>query len=96
MCRSWACGCEFLATRESTGGAYTEVDVIGRPKGFIRAAHVHVGVTEHYTVLEGAMRIKLHGKTYVLRARRRDHDPARHAAHAAAGRQRRRPRPRSG
>ena len=57
---------QFLATHESTGGAYTEVDVIGRPKGFIRAAHVHVGVTEHHTVLEGAMRIKLRGKTYVL------------------------------
>ncbi len=57
---------QFLATHESTGGAFTEVDVIGRPKGFIRAAHVHVGVTEHHTVLEGAMRIKLRGKTYVL------------------------------
>jgi quercetin dioxygenase-like cupin family protein len=59
---------QFLATGESTGGAYTEVDVIGRPKGFIRAAHVHVGVTEHHTVLEGAMRVRLHGKTHVLGA----------------------------
>ena len=57
---------QFLATHESTGGAYTEVDVIGRPKGFIRAAHVHVGVTEHHTVLQGAMRIKLRGKMHVL------------------------------
>ena len=44
----------FLATAESTDGAYTEVDVIGRAKGFITVGHVHVGVTEHHTVLEGA------------------------------------------
>ena len=56
----------FLATGESTDGAYTEVDVVGRPKGFIRAAHVHVGVSEQLTVLEGALKVKLHGRTYVL------------------------------
>ena len=53
---------EFLATAESTHGAYTEVDVVGRPKGFIRASHVHVGVSEQLTVLEGALKVKLHGK----------------------------------
>ena len=60
---------QFLATGESTGGAYTEVDVVGRPKGFIRAAHVHVGVSEQLTVLEGALKVKLHGKTLRPRAR---------------------------
>ena len=39
----------FLATAASTGGEYTEVDVVGRPKGFIRAAHVHVGVSRALT-----------------------------------------------
>ena len=39
------------------------------------------------TVLEGAMKVKLHGRTYVLASRRADHDPARHAAHAAPDRQ---------
>jgi len=57
----------FLATSESTDGAYTEVDVIGNPKGFITVGHVHVGVTEHHTVLEGTMRVKLHGRTHVLK-----------------------------
>jgi quercetin dioxygenase-like cupin family protein/uncharacterized protein YndB with AHSA1/START domain len=57
----------FLATGESTGGAYTEVDVVGRAKGFITVGHVHVGVTEHHTVLEGSMRVKLHGKVHVLK-----------------------------
>jgi quercetin dioxygenase-like cupin family protein/uncharacterized protein YndB with AHSA1/START domain len=58
----------FLATAESTGGVYTEVDVIGTPRGFITVGHVHVGVTEHHTVLEGAMKVKLHGKLHVLKA----------------------------
>ena len=31
-----------------------------------RVAHVHVGVTEHHTVIEGSMRVKLHGKMHVL------------------------------
>jgi quercetin dioxygenase-like cupin family protein/uncharacterized protein YndB with AHSA1/START domain len=57
---------QFLATSDSTQGAYTEVDVIGRPKGFIRAPHVHVGVSEQLTVLEGALKVKLRGSTYVL------------------------------
>src|SRR3954464_1997035 len=59
---------KFRATAEETGGAYTEVDVIGRPKGFIRASHVHRGQSERHTVIAGAMRVKLQGKTHVLRA----------------------------
>ena len=58
---------EFLATAESTDGAYTEVDVVGRPQGLHHASrHVHVGVTEHHTVLEGSMKVKLHGKMHIL------------------------------
>jgi quercetin dioxygenase-like cupin family protein/uncharacterized protein YndB with AHSA1/START domain len=57
---------EFRATSGSTDGEYTEVDVVGRPRGFITVAHVHVGVTEHHTVIEGAMKVKLHGKVHVL------------------------------
>ena len=37
MCRSWACGWSSSRPAESTDGAYTEVDVVGQPKGFIRA-----------------------------------------------------------
>jgi quercetin dioxygenase-like cupin family protein/uncharacterized protein YndB with AHSA1/START domain len=59
---------EFRATSQSTGGAYTEVDVVGRPKGFILVTHVHVGVTEHHTVIEGSMKVKVHGQLHVLRA----------------------------
>src|SRR3954452_23362075 len=57
---------EFRHSAQETGGAFTEVDVIGRPKGFIRAMHVHRGQVETHTVISGAMRVKLHGKTHVL------------------------------
>src|SRR4051794_18780019 len=58
---------EFRATAAETGGAYTEVDVVGRPKGFIRAMHVHADQDERHTVIEGALKVKLHGKVHVLR-----------------------------
>src|SRR3954451_2237677 len=58
---------EFRHSAQETGGAFTEVDVIGRPKGFIRAMHVHRGQVETHTVISGAMRVKRHGKTRVLK-----------------------------
>ncbi len=58
---------EFRATAESTGGEYVQVDVIGRPRGFIRAAHMHRGQTERHEVIAGAMKVGLHGRTRVLR-----------------------------
>src|SRR4051812_48701482 len=57
---------EFRATAESTGGAYSEVDVIGRPKGFIKGPHIHPGQTETHTVIEGSMRVRLNGRTHIL------------------------------
>jgi mannose-6-phosphate isomerase-like protein (cupin superfamily)/uncharacterized protein YndB with AHSA1/START domain len=58
---------ELRATAESTGGEYCEFDAVGNPRGFIRAMHVHVGVTERHEVLEGSLHIKLHGKVHTLR-----------------------------
>jgi uncharacterized protein YndB with AHSA1/START domain/mannose-6-phosphate isomerase-like protein (cupin superfamily) len=58
---------EFRATAESTGGEYVQVDVIGRPKGFIRAAHVHRGQSERHEVIAGAMMVRFGGRTHVLR-----------------------------
>jgi quercetin dioxygenase-like cupin family protein/uncharacterized protein YndB with AHSA1/START domain len=57
---------EFRETAESTGGAYSEVDVIGRPKGFIKGPHVHPGQTETHTVIEGSMRVRFHGQMHIL------------------------------
>jgi len=58
---------EFRATAESTDGEYLEVDVIGRPKGFIRAAHVHPGQSERHEVIAGAMKVGFNGATRILR-----------------------------
>lgn len=57
---------EFEKTAEETGGAYTQVLVTGRPRGFIRQMHVHVGQTERHEVLEGSLVVKLRGKRHVL------------------------------
>ncbi len=57
---------EIRATAASTGGVYAEFDAIGRPRGFIRAMHVHVGVTERHEVIEGVLKIKLAGKVHTL------------------------------
>jgi mannose-6-phosphate isomerase-like protein (cupin superfamily)/uncharacterized protein YndB with AHSA1/START domain len=59
---------EFRETAESTGGEYVEVDVIGRPKGFIRAPHVHPGQTERHEVIAGALKVGFAGRTRTLRA----------------------------
>src|SRR3954452_10506114 len=59
---------EFRETAGSTGGAYTEFDVVGRPKGFLKSPHAHPGQTETHTVIEGSMRVRFHGRTHVLHA----------------------------
>jgi quercetin dioxygenase-like cupin family protein/uncharacterized protein YndB with AHSA1/START domain len=59
---------EFRATAESTGGEYAQVDVVGRPRGFIRAAHVHRGQTETHEVIEGSLRVVFNGQTHILHA----------------------------
>ena len=58
---------EFLHTAEETGGAYTQALVTGRPRGFIRRPHVHVGQTERHEVLEGTLVVKMDGVKHVLR-----------------------------
>src|SRR4051812_544899 len=59
---------EFRATAESTGGECVVVDVTGRPRGFFRAAHVHPDQTERHEVIAGALELRFHGRTHVLRA----------------------------
>jgi len=50
---------EVRATSDSTGGAYTEFDVSGRPRGGIALPHVHGEQTERHEVLEGTMRLAI-------------------------------------
>jgi quercetin dioxygenase-like cupin family protein/uncharacterized protein YndB with AHSA1/START domain len=59
---------EIRETAETTGGAYSEFDAIGNPRGFIKLMHVHLDQTELHTVLEGVLRIKMGGKVHELHA----------------------------
>jgi quercetin dioxygenase-like cupin family protein/uncharacterized protein YndB with AHSA1/START domain len=59
---------EFRETAESTGGAYSEFDVVGNPRGVVTALHTHKGQTETHTVIEGTLRVKLRGQVHVLHA----------------------------
>ena len=62
-----------------------EFDVVGRARGLIAAEHVHTGQTEHYEVIEGAMRLRDRRPRAPARPRRRDGDAARHAARQLPG-----------
>ena len=58
----------FLETAAETGGARTQFEVIGRPRGFLVQPHVHVGQTERFEPVEGAMELVTGGRTHVLQA----------------------------
>jgi uncharacterized protein YndB with AHSA1/START domain/quercetin dioxygenase-like cupin family protein len=45
-----------------------QFDTIGRARGFIAAEHVHVTQSEHYEVIEGAMKLQIDGVDHILRA----------------------------
>ncbi|MBV9196600.1 MAG: SRPBCC family protein [Solirubrobacterales bacterium] len=49
-------------------GAQLTFDVIGEAKGFITLPHVHTSQAERYEVIAGQMRLRLAGRTYLLRA----------------------------
>jgi len=58
---------EVLQTGAETSGELLEIEVVGRPRGFLRQAHVHERQTERHEVLEGAMRLVIAGRDRVLR-----------------------------
>lgn len=58
---------EIRETAASTAGAYTEFDVVGRARGIIAQAHVHAGQAERHEVIEGALRLRIGRRRYVLR-----------------------------
>jgi quercetin dioxygenase-like cupin family protein/uncharacterized protein YndB with AHSA1/START domain len=58
---------EFGRTTAETGGELLEFDVVGRPRGFIAQAHVHPHQSERHEVIEGAMSMRLGGRTRILR-----------------------------
>jgi len=57
---------ELRRTAADTDGEFIEFDVVGRARGFLAVEHVHLHQTEHYEVIEGAMRLKLDGQEHRL------------------------------
>jgi uncharacterized protein YndB with AHSA1/START domain/quercetin dioxygenase-like cupin family protein len=57
---------ELRKTAEDTGGELLEVDIIGRPRGFINQEHVHTAQTERHEVVGGRMNLVLDGVDHLL------------------------------
>jgi quercetin dioxygenase-like cupin family protein/uncharacterized protein YndB with AHSA1/START domain len=59
---------EFLRTGEETGGELLEMEVIGRPRGFLGQRHVHPAQVERLEVVSGAMKVEMSGREQLLTA----------------------------
>jgi quercetin dioxygenase-like cupin family protein/uncharacterized protein YndB with AHSA1/START domain len=57
---------EFLRTGEDTGGEMLEMDVVGRPRGFLSQRHVHPSQTERLEVISGAMKVTMNGQEHLV------------------------------
>jgi len=55
-------------TAAETGGEELQVEVVGRPRGFITQEHVHATQVERHEMISGAMRLVIDGREHVLRA----------------------------
>jgi mannose-6-phosphate isomerase-like protein (cupin superfamily) len=57
---------EVIATGETTDGACFEFDAVGKARGVVAQPHVHERQTEHFEVIEGALRLDLNGVAHHL------------------------------
>jgi quercetin dioxygenase-like cupin family protein/uncharacterized protein YndB with AHSA1/START domain len=57
----------FIRTGEQTAGELLEMEVSGRPRGFLSQRHVHPGQVERIEVVAGALRVGMNGEERVLR-----------------------------
>ena len=56
----------FLRTGAETAGEVLEMEVTGRPRGFLAQSHVHGAQAERLEVVSGAMKIEMGGREHVL------------------------------
>ncbi|MBV9334979.1 MAG: SRPBCC family protein [Solirubrobacterales bacterium] len=59
---------EFLRTGEETGGELLEMEVTGRPRGFLAQRHVHPEQVERIEVVSGTIKVGMNGREHVLSA----------------------------
>jgi quercetin dioxygenase-like cupin family protein/uncharacterized protein YndB with AHSA1/START domain len=57
---------EVRKTAAETGGELFEMDVVGRPQGFIAQPHVHTRQTERLEVIEGSLELKIGRHKHLL------------------------------
>jgi quercetin dioxygenase-like cupin family protein/uncharacterized protein YndB with AHSA1/START domain len=57
---------EVLRSGEETGGELFEIEVSGRPRGFLDQRHIHPEQTERIEVLEGRMKVTMNGREHIL------------------------------
>jgi quercetin dioxygenase-like cupin family protein/uncharacterized protein YndB with AHSA1/START domain len=57
---------EVLRSGEETGGELFEIEVTGRPRGFLDQRHIHPEQTERIEVLEGRMKVTMNGREHTL------------------------------
>ena len=57
---------EFRRTAAETGGEVLELDVIGRPRGFLTQEHVHTAQAERIEVLQGEYTLVVDGVEHAL------------------------------
>ena len=58
---------EILRTGEETGGELFEMEVSGRPRGFLAQRHIHPEQTERLEMVSGAMKVAMNGREHILR-----------------------------
>jgi len=56
----------FLRTGPDTNGEVLEMEVTGRPRGFLSQPHVHGSQVERLEVVSGAMKVAMDGREHVL------------------------------
>jgi quercetin dioxygenase-like cupin family protein/uncharacterized protein YndB with AHSA1/START domain len=57
---------EILRTGEQTAGELLEMEVVGRPRGFLNQRHVHDSQVESLTMLRGRMKVTMSGQEHLV------------------------------
>jgi uncharacterized protein YndB with AHSA1/START domain/quercetin dioxygenase-like cupin family protein len=57
---------KYVRTAEETGGEMVEMEVSGRPRGFLNQRHVHPEQVERLEVVSGTLKVGMNGRDHVL------------------------------
>jgi uncharacterized protein YndB with AHSA1/START domain/quercetin dioxygenase-like cupin family protein len=57
---------EVLRSGEETGGELFEMEITGRPRGFLDQRHVHPEQVERIEIVSGSMKVTMNGREHIL------------------------------